>query len=134
MSYDIRFCVQTVQPNKDGECFAVVHTPEYDSPTYNYSKMFRACMDWDYAQTEDCDDGYRHACYYPMPEVMPRLERGLKELTEHPEKYKKYEPKNGWGTLDGAIKCIRSWIRELTEDDWDGPTYLWPIETLWWRW
>ena len=41
MSYDIRFCVQTVQPNKDGECFAVVHTPEYDSPTYNYSKNAR---------------------------------------------------------------------------------------------
>lgn len=134
MSYDIRFCVQTVQPNKDGECFAVVHRPEYDSPTYNYFTMFRACMDWDYDETKIGEDGYRHSCYYPVPEVLPKLHHGLKELTEHPERYRQYEPSNGWGTIDGAIKCIRSWIRELEEDSWDGPTYLWPIEALWWRW
>lgn len=124
MSYDIRFCVQTVMPNKDGDCFAEVHRPEYDSPTYNYRPMFVACMDWDYKQGE----------YYPMTEVLPKLRRGLRELEEHPGKYRQYEPENGWGTLGGAIDCFRSWIHELTEDNWYGPTYLWPIETLWWRW
>lgn len=124
MSYDIRYCVQTVMPDKDGDCFAEVHRPEYDSPTYNYSKMFRACMDWDYEQGE----------HYPITEVLPKLRRGLSELETHPEKYRQYEPENGWGTLGGAIDCLRSWIHELTEDSWDGPTYLWPIEALWWRW
>ena len=69
-----------------------------------------------------------------MTEVMPKLRRGLCELIEHPDKYRQYEPANGWGTLEGAKKCIASWIHELEDDGWDGPTWLWPIEALWWRW
>lgn len=133
MSYDIRWCVETVSENADGERFCVVHIPEYDSPTYNYRGMFCACMDWDYNQSELGDDGEYHTCYYPMAEVIPRLERGLRELQEHPERYRQYEPENGWGTLPGAIKCIRSWLDELLVDDW-GVTSMWPIEALWWRW
>ena len=135
MSYDIRWCVETVMPNNDGERFCVVRIPEYDSPTYNYYKMFAACMGWDYDQSEQDEDGNWHACYYPMTDVVPKLERGLKELQEHPEKYRKYEPKNGWGTLNGAIKCIESWLNELDcEDNWYAITNEWPIESLWWRW
>lgn len=125
MSYDIRWCVETVRANNDGDKHVVVHIPEYDSPTYNYRKMFVACMDWDYKQGE----------YYPMAEVLPKLRHGLAQLTKHPEKYRQYEPENGWGTLDGAIRCIESWIDELTnEADWDGVCHYWPISALWWRW
>lgn len=125
MSYDIRWCVETVRENNDGERFVVVHIPEYDSPTYNYRKMFVACMGWDYKQGE----------YYPMAEVLPKLRHGLAQLTKHPEKYRQYEPENGWGTLNGAIRCIESWIDELTNEvDWDGVCHYWPISALWWRW
>ena len=125
MSYDIRWCVETVMPNNDGERFCVVRIPEYDSPTYNYRKMFVACMDWDYKQGE----------YYPMAEVLPKLRHGLAQLVKHPEKYRQYEPENGWGTLNGAIKCIESWIDELTnEDNWDSVCHHWPLNALWWRW
>lgn len=125
MSYDIRWCVETVRENNDGERFVVVHTPEYDSPTYNYRKMFVACMNWNYKQGE---------CY-PMTEVLPKLRHGLEQLVEHPEKYRQYEPENGWGTLNGAIRCISSWIDELTnEDDWDCVCHYWPLDALWWRW
>ena len=135
MSYDIRWCLETVCENKDGEHFVVYHIPNCDSPTYNYRKMFVACMDWDYHQIEVDDDGNWHAAYYPMSEVLPKLQRGLKELTEHPERYRQYEPENKWGTLEGAVKCFNSWIGELTnEDDWDFIGHKWPIETLWWRW
>jgi hypothetical protein len=135
VSYDIRWCVETVMPNNDGERFCAVRTPEYDSPTYNYRKMFVACMGWDYSQSECDEDGNWHTCYYPMTDVIPKLERGLKELQEHPERFRKYEPKNGWGTLSGAIKCIKSWLNELDgEDNWDAITNEWPIEALWWRW
>ena len=86
-------------------------------------------------ESEQDEDGNWHACYYPMADVVPKLERGLKELQEHPEMYRKYEPKNGWGTLKGAIKCIKSWLNELDgEDNWDAITNEWPIESLWWRW
>ena len=125
MSYDIRWCVETVCTNNDGKKFVVVHTPEYDSPTYNYRKMFVACMGWDYKQGE----------YYPMAEVLPKLRHGLAQLVKHPEKYRQYEPKNGWGTLNGASKCIESWIDELTnEDNWDSVCHYWPLDALWWRW
>lgn len=135
MSYDIRWCVETVMADNDGEHFCVVHIPDYDSPTYNYRKMFVACMGWDYKQSEEDADGNWHPAYYPMEEVVPKLERGLRELQEHPGKYRQYEPENGWGTLSGAIKCIKSWLNELDgEDNWDAVTNEWPIEALWWRW
>ena len=123
MSYDIRICVRTIDANKDGDSFAIVYVPKYDSPTYNLRSMFVACMDWDYIQGE----------YYPLVDVLPKLKHGLAELTQFPEKYSQYEAKNGWGTLEGAVKCIDSWIHEI-EDDWGGPTYNWDIESLWWKW
>ena len=125
MSYDIQWCVETVRANRYGNKYAVVHTPECDSPTYNYRKMFVACMDWDYEQGE----------YYPMPDVLPKLRHGLAQLIEHPELYRQYEPENGWGTLNGAVKCLTNWIDELTnEDNWDCVQHDWPLDTLWWRW
>lgn len=125
MSYDIRWCVETVKENNDGERFVVVHTPEYDSPTYNYRKMFVACMDWDYDQSK----------YYPMLTVLPKLRHGLAQLIEHPERYRQYEPENGWGSLNGAVKCLTSWIDELTnEDNWECVCHEWTLDALWWRW
>ena len=135
MSYDIRWCVETVMPDIDGEHFCVVHVPKCDSPTYNYRKMFVACMGWDYSQSEQDADGNWHPAYYPMEEVVPKLWRGLWELQRNPGMYRQYEPKNGWGTLNGALKCIRSWLYELdSKDNWDAVTNHWPIEALWWRW
>lgn len=122
MSYDIRFCVETVHEDKWGDRYVVVGTPEYDSPTYNLRKMFVACMDWDYSQGE----------YYPMVDVLPKLRHGLVELTEHPERYERYNPENGWGDLRGARACLENWVSEI-EDPY-GITYTWPIEHLWWRW
>ena len=136
MSYDIRFGVQTVCANNDGERFVVVHMPEYDSPTYNLSDMFRACMDWDYDQGE----------WYPMAEVLPRIERGIRELATNAAEYEQYNPPNGWGTLKGALECLRNWRSELVGGDdpllgdgnerflFDMVTYMWPLDALWFRW
>lgn len=136
MSYDIRFGVQTVMPNNDGESFVVVHVPEYDSPTYNLRDMFVACMDWDYEQGK----------WYPMAEVLPKVERGIRELVNHPEEYEKYNPPNGWGSMKGALECLRNCRSEVLGGGhllygdgkerfaWDLATYMWPIEALWWRW
>ena len=123
MSYDIRLCVRTTEKNNDGENLAVVYVPEFDHPTYNLRPIFTKSMEWDYKQGEP----------YPMPYVMERLKRGLKELTEHPDEYKALEPENKWGTVESAAKCIASWIDEI-EDNFSGPTYMWPIEALIWRW
>lgn len=35
-------------------------------------------------------------------DIIPHIEQGYKELVNHPEKYKQYEAKNGWGTVSGT--------------------------------
>lgn len=141
MSYDVRFCVQTTSPNRDGECFVVVHVPEYDSPTYNYRKMFVAAMGWDYETYRKGDDGEYHSVYYPMAEAIAHIKKGLASIEADPEAYRKCEPGNGLGTVEGAIEVMRSWVLELTpSDQWPDGTYMdsvldtWPLESLWWRW
>lgn len=126
MSYDIRFGVQTVEANNDGENMCIVGAPELDSPTYNLRPMFVACMDWEYEQGK----------WYPMTEVLPKIEHGIDELTKHRKKYEKYNSPNGWGTLDGARECLENWKDAVTSDGWDydKPIHLWPVETLWFRW
>lgn len=115
MSYDLRFAVKI-----DGtDIFAQVGTPEYDTPTYNLGEMFRVCTGWDFEQ----------GTFYKCSDVMPLIERGIRELEENPKKYKKYNPPNGWGDLEGALRVLRSLregIYELAENV--------PIEHLYVAW
>ena len=76
MSYDIRFGVQTVMPDNEGESFVVIGMPEYDSPTYNLRDMFVACMGWDYETSEEVD-GHIRAKWHP------RSEEHTSELQSH---------------------------------------------------
>lgn len=115
MSYDLRIAVRVEGLGK----YVVISTPEYDSPTYNLRDMFVACMDWDYTQGE----------YYPCKDVLPKVEKGVLELTTKPKKYDKYNPPNGWGSRTGAVKVLeslRTCILENAEDI--------PIEYLWMSW
>lgn len=95
MSYDLRLAVKV-----DGaeNCYAVVAEPEYSSPTYNLRDMFVACMDWDYRQGE----------WYRVSEVLPKIQRGINELTLYPNKYRKYDSPNGWGTVSSALEALES--------------------------
>jgi len=115
MSYDLRVAVKI--EGYDG--YADIATPDYDDPTYNLSKMFRACMDWEYKQGE----------YYPCSEYAEKLVTGIDRLTHSRELYEKYNPQNGWGNIDSAIEALRSWwscIQEQAEEI--------PIEHLYMRW
>ena len=46
-------------------------------------------------------------------DVIPHIVNGLAELTKYPEKYKKYEAENGWGTIEGCknffLQIINDW-------------------------
>ena len=122
MSYDIRIAVETVYPDKFGEGYAVVYSPEYDSPTYNVGNIFRKVMDWDFRQGE----------WYPLPEVLEHIDHGIGVLRKGFGPYRDMEPDNGWGTVETVWECLTSWRSEL-EDPY-GVTETWPIEHLWWRW
>lgn len=125
MSYDIAISVKVEGCDK----YAQIAVPEYSSPTYNLGKMFRACMEWDYSQSEKCEDGEYRTRYYRCDFVIDRVEKGIKELRTHRKKYEKYSPENGWGNIDVAIETLeslRECIYEQAEDI--------PIECLFMNW
>lgn len=115
MSYDLRIAVKI-----DGlDQFAQIAEPYLSSPTYNLRDMFVACMDWDYTQCE----------YYPCKDVLPKIERGITELMTKPKRYDKYNPSNGWGSREGAIKVLES-LRTCILEEAESI----PIEHLWMCW
>lgn len=89
MSYDIAFKVKVEGIDKYigvGDCDANI--------TWNLREMIvkSTGLEWKNEQNNGlCKD------------VIPCIERGLAELVNHPEKYKQYEAKNGWGTVEGCI-------------------------------
>ena len=124
MSYDIRFGVKVVGAQDD--CYAVIGEPKYDSPTYNLRDIFVRSMDWDYKQGE----------WYKITDILPKIQRGITELTQHTQTYKKLEPENGWGTVGDANECLRSIVDYFS--GWDGLAGSWnadvPIDCIYMRW
>jgi len=124
MSYDIRFGVKVAGAD---DCYAVIGQPEYDSPTYNLRDIFVQSMGWCYHQGE----------WYKITEVLPKIQRGITELTLHPQKYKKLEPGNGWGTVNSAIMSLQSIVSYFT-NDLNGLGNSWnadiPIDCIYMRW
>lgn len=104
MSYDITISVKVQGCDK----YAMIAEPEYSSPTYNIGAMLRACMDWDFSQSEIDEDGDYHTCYYPCDFVIDKVERGIRELRLNAKAYKEYEPSNGWGGIPSAITALES--------------------------
>lgn len=115
MSYDLRIAVKI-----DGtDIFAQIAEPEYANPTYNLADMFRACMDWDYTQSE----------FYPCSEAIVKVERGIRELWINKSAYIKYNPSNGWGDISSALRTLES-LRECIYEQAEEI----PIEFLWMAW
>ena len=122
MSYDIRFGVKV--EGMDGY-IAVIDKPQYFSPTYNLRDMFVSCMGWNYKQGE----------WYNCAEVFPKIRHGQEELTLYPQRYRKYNAENGWGTVSSAKECLDSVVQkigELVSGDWSWNEI--PLENLWMRW
>lgn len=43
-------------------------------------------------------------------QLIETLEKGLKELEDNPEKYKKFNPTNDWGSYDGLVKFTKKYL------------------------
>lgn len=104
MSYDLRIAVKVEGAEKGNE-FAVIAMPEYHSPTYNLSEMFRKCTGWDFEQS----------VYYHVSDVYQNIVRGIINLTEHEADFEKYNSPNGWGTTTSALKALES-LKECIDD------------------
>lgn len=114
MSYDIGIYLKA----EDGG-FELIDEPELCSPTYNLRDMFVACMDWNYEQ---------HT-FYPAKLVLEKLTKGIEELSCHREKYEIYNPSNGWGSIDGALRALESSYNSIIET-----AKRYSIDKLYYRW
>jgi len=48
--------------------------------------------------------------------IVDHLYYGWKELTRFPEKYRKYNPENGWGSYEGLVDFVRVYHSNCMEN------------------
>lgn len=94
MSYDIYFKAR----NSNNFPNLTVHVA---NTTWNLREMIVASTGLEWKNDEN--NGL-------VKDVIPHIKKGLKELTEHPEKYKQYEDIYGWGTIEGCKRFFREII------------------------
>ena len=70
--------------------------------------------------SSDADDVVRAVCdstpdswrEKKCSDLLPFIDKGIKQLRSHREEYRKFEPSNGWGTVEttiiflDAIRCV----------------------------
>lgn len=108
MSYDISFRVKVEGTDRFidvGDCDANI--------TWNVRKIIELStgLPW----KNEANNGL-------VKDIIPCIEKGRLELMSNPKKYKPYEAKNGWGTVEGTIwfferilKCWDDFIRDYEE-------------------
>lgn len=117
MSYDITFRVKV----EGADCYVDVGYCDANT-TWNVREMIvkSTGLEW-----RNCDNnGF-------CKDVIPHIEHGLGELKNHPEKYKKYEAENGWGTVESTIRffedIIKAWrnFKKWEDSDLVNVTTFW---------
>lgn len=63
-------------------------------------------------------------------DVIPYIKRGLNELRANPNKYKQYEPDNGWGTVKDIDKFFCGIIAAWCYLEWQDPEIA-SVATFW---
>jgi len=48
-------------------------------------------------------------------EIINQLEKGLQDIKDNYNEYKKLNPSNGWGDIDGAIEFLERVIKEFKQ-------------------
>lgn len=43
-------------------------------------------------------------------DLIPYLEKALTKLNEDPNHYRSFEPSNGWGSYEGLVDCVDSYL------------------------
>lgn len=71
----------------------------------------------DWVETEDYNEERKFEDENEVTTMFLReyLEEGLKELRLHPEKYKKFNPENGWGSYESLVRFTESCLNACIE-------------------
>ena len=54
--------------------------------------------------------------YKLAKDLIHHLAYGLAELTMNPEKYKQYNPENGWGSYEGLVKFVEEYLQACKDN------------------
>jgi hypothetical protein len=49
-------------------------------------------------------------------DLIDPLKQGLERLVSEPEKYRAFNPENGWGSYDGLVKFVRRYLDACCEN------------------
>lgn len=92
--------------------------------THNLTEMANACglyeplwrphlLKSNWIETKDYDKECRFETDNPSEawEIVAKLKEGIKELKSNPEKYKKYNPDNGWGSYEGLLRFAEEYLK-----------------------
>lgn len=113
MSYEIDFRVKVDGVDKYvsvGDCYANI--------TWNVREMIERStgLEW----KNEANNGL-------CKDVIPKIEHGYGELLKYPQKYRKYESRNGWGTVEGCTQFFADILQAYDSLDND----LKEIATFW---
>ena len=91
--------------------------------THNLTKMANACglyealwrphlLKSNWIEMQDYDKEYKFETDNPSEawEIITKLKEGIEELKSNPEKYKKYNPDNGWGSYEGLVEFLINYL------------------------
>lgn len=117
MSYNIRFKVKVEGIDE----YVVVGNCDANT-TWNVREMIvkSTGLEWKNCQNNGlCKD------------IIPQIEKGWGELNRYPEKYKKYEASNGWGTIESTKRFFEKIISDWNDFvKWDNKELV-DVTTFW---
>ena len=100
MSYDVSLVINTGHQNAE--------VCDVGNMTYNVSPMFQEALG---------GDGLMGMQGHKAKDSIPLLQQAVKDMRDHPDKYKAMNPSNGWGDYHGAL----AYLEKLLESCKDHP-------------
>lgn len=115
MSLDITMSFNVLTGNKPLEC-----TVYEANITHNLIEMAKACGLYNpmwrpyrlYNVPDDKESDFRYA---EAGEIADALKWGIDELKRNPEKYKKLNPENGWGSYDALLRVATEYWQHCVD-------------------
>jgi hypothetical protein len=122
MSLDVRL-VQKVWETEDFETFTNREDEYYTANiTHNLGEMADACGLYEVLwrpyllfrkdfENYDEEMEYEDSLTIKARQLIEIMEKGLRELKSHPEKYKAYDSPNGWGLYENFVPFVEKYLK-----------------------